>query len=212
MQYQAAIFDFDGTMFDTEKNEMEALTKLVTQVFGHAPDPDKLKVTFGMTAINGLRYLGCTEEQIAWISPRWHEASHQALQTTPLFDGLEDTFAQLKQLGVQMGIVTSRGMEGVQTGLRARGIVDYFSHIICPKDTTHHKPHPEPLLECLHRMQLLPEQALYIGDSAFDMQCAQAAGTASGLALWGTHQPDLQCTYRLETPLDIVQACKNKIE
>ena len=70
MRYQAVIFDFDGTLFDTEYNEMTALDTLVTQATGVRPPRDKLLKTFGMTGPDGIRYLGCNEEQAAWVAPR----------------------------------------------------------------------------------------------------------------------------------------------
>ena len=33
-------------------------------------------------------------------------------------------------------------------------------------------------------------RCLYVGDSVYDMECAQSAGTDSALALWGCHNPD----------------------
>ena len=43
----------------------------------------------------------------------------------------------------------------------------------------------EALLECLRRMGGTAAEAVYIGDSACDMECAAAAGVKSCLALWG---------------------------
>ena len=37
MRYQAVLFDFDGTLFDTEHDEMTALSALVTQATGVEP-------------------------------------------------------------------------------------------------------------------------------------------------------------------------------
>lgn len=211
MRYQAVLFDFDGTLFDTEHDEMTALSALVTQATGVEPPEDKLRKTFGMTGPDGIRFLGCNEEQAAWIRPRWHEASMNALKTTPVFEGLTEVIEILHQKGVRMGIVTSRGVSGVNMGLTSRGLTAYFDTIVSQKDTVLHKPHPDPLLECLKRMDIAPQDAIYIGDSPGDMQASEAAGMASGLALWGTHQPDLPCTYRLAHPRDILTICEVKI-
>lgn len=208
MRYQAVLFDFDGTLFDTEHDEMTALSALVTQATGVEPPKDKLLKTFGMTGPDGIRFLGCNEEQAAWVKPRWHEASLNALKTTPVFEGLTKVIEILHRNGVRLGIVTSRGVSGVDMGLTSRGLTAYFDTIVSQKDTVLHKPHPDPLIECLKRMDIAPQDAIYIGDSPGDMQASEAAGMASGLALWGTHQPDLPCTYRLAHPRDILTICE----
>ena len=69
MRYQAVLFDFDGTLFDTEHDEMTALSALVTQATGVEPPKDKLLKTFGMTGPDGIRFLGCNEEQRAQNDP-----------------------------------------------------------------------------------------------------------------------------------------------
>lgn len=207
MRYQAVLFDFDGTLFDTEHDEMTALSALVTQATGVQPPQDKLLKTFGMTGPDGIRFLGCNEEQAAWVAPRWHEASLNALKKTPVFEGLTEVIKILHENGVRLGIVTSRGISGVNMGLESRGLTAYFDTIVCQKDTVLHKPHPDPLIECLKRMDIAPQDAVYIGDSPGDMQASEAAGMASGLALWGTHQPDLPCTYRLTHPREILTIC-----
>jgi len=40
----------------------------------------------------------------------------------------------------------------------------------------HPKPHPEPLQRVLEHYGIAPHEALFVGDSAVDMQAAAAAG------------------------------------
>lgn len=205
MQYKAVVFDFDGTLFDTAPNELKTLAGLVEQATGIYPPQEKLNETFGMTGPAGMRYLGCSEEQMEWVWPRWYEASVRALETTPMFEGMRETILQLCERRIRMGIVTSRNIGGVQTGLRAQGLEGCFEQIVCQEDTGRHKPYPDPLLECAKRLELLPDQVLYVGDSHVDMICAKDAGSYCGLALWGTREPDLDCDHRFAKPADILK-------
>ena len=61
------------------------------------------------------------------------------------------------------------------------------------------------LLECLHRFGCKPEDAVYIGDSEYDMQCAKSAGVKSVLALWGCVEAEkLTSDLRFEHPAEIL--------
>ena len=91
----------------------------------------------------------------------------------------------LHERGCRCGIVTSRTHDQFDYGFSPLGLDGYFDAVICMEDAPRHKPAPDPLLECLRRMGGTADEAVYIGDSACDMECAAAAGVKSCLALWG---------------------------
>lgn len=209
MNYKAVVFDFDGTLFDTAPNELKTLAAFVEQATGNYPSEEKLSHAFGMTGPKAMEYLGCNQEQMDWIWPQWYDASVQALKTTAMFEGVKETLLALDQMKIRLGIVTSRDINGVQVGLKAHKLLQSFEAIVCQEDTEFHKPSPEPLLECVKRLQMEPDQVLYVGDSGVDMECAKNAGTHSGLALWGTHNPALEGNYRFAHPQDILALFAN---
>ena len=47
------------------------------------------------------------------------------------------------------------------------GLADYFSITVTATDTSEHKPDPAPMLFYLEKAGMLPEQAVYIGDSSY---------------------------------------------
>ena len=98
---------------------------------------------------------------------------------------LEALLRELHARGCRCGIVTSRTHYQFDYGFSPLGLDGYFDAVICMEDAPRHKPAPDPLLECLRRMGGTAAEAVYIGDSACDMECAAAAGVKSCLALWG---------------------------
>jgi len=84
-----------------------------------------------------------------------------------------------------LGIVTSKTAQEVVDEFEPFGLSEYFQHIVSASDTEKHKPNPEPLLKCLDALQVAPEEAIYIGDSIYDFQCAKQAGAKFALAHWG---------------------------
>ena len=51
--------------------------------------------------------------------------------------------------------------------------------------TERHKPDPEPVLLALERLDARPADAIFLGDSPYDMQAGRAAGVTAVAALWG---------------------------
>jgi pyrophosphatase PpaX len=77
-----------------------------------------------------------------------------------------------------MGAIARRGL--AWTGLDA-----YVPLVVGADDTTRHKPDPEPVRVALDRLGHPPEEALFVGDSPFDMAAGRAAGVLAVAACWG---------------------------
>ncbi len=58
------------------------------------------------------------------------------------------------------------------------------------EDTGRHKPLPDPVLEALRQLDAAPEDAIYVGDTAWDIRAGRAAGVVTGAALWGVAGAD----------------------
>ena len=101
-----------------------------------------------------------------------------------LFDGIQDLATLLKQAGVRLGIVTGSSREWVEMVPAARQAVSYFGLLVTMEDTSHPKPHPDPILCALERLGGEASQAVYIGDTPRDIESAYRAGCVSVLASW----------------------------
>jgi HAD superfamily hydrolase (TIGR01549 family) len=75
-----------------------------------------------------------------------------------------------------LGLVTSGNRSRVRRQLRAFGFVDYFSACVCSEDAPKKKPHPAPLELALERLRAYPEECVYVGDTAEDIEMARRAG------------------------------------
>ena len=75
---------------------------------------------------------------------------------------------------IKTAIATNR-TDTMDRVLSAFKIKTYFDMVVCAKDVRHPKPHPEPLLKIIDHFGILPEQALYVGDTKLDEDAAKAA-------------------------------------
>lgn len=74
-----------------------------------------------------------------------------------------------------LAIVTSRTKEGIYSIPSLAKMAKHIQTTISYQDTKNHKPHPEPLLLAAEKLNIRPEEAVYIGDAATDMMAAKAA-------------------------------------
>ena len=123
------------------------------------------------------------------------------------YPGVRDTVKALHKAGYRLGVVTSKMHGMLERGLSLGGYDGLFEVVIGADDVENPKPHAEPVLKALERLEMTPKVAAFIGDSPHDIASGHAAGVQTGAALWGpfarevfeAYQPD----HWFEAPSDI---------
>jgi len=180
--YKYLIFDIDGTILDTEKPILKSLQQALKEEGKYYP-LEELKFALGIPGKAALKKLGIAD--VDRIDAKWSEIGRAYFHEITVYQGMETVLKKLSESHVKTGIVTSRTKQELMDDFEPFGLSPYFDCIISASDTERHKPHPEPLLACLSKLNAPCDEAVYIGDSIYDMQCAKNAGVAFGLAFWG---------------------------
>ena len=178
------IFDVDGTLLNSAEVDQQCLQQMLRE-FGQEHTLEELRPSFGKPGRQTLADLGFSGEAAERAMDRWEGLTLERIAEVRAFNGVEAMLKALHERGCRCGIVTSRTHYQYGYGFSPLGLDGYFDAVICMEDAPCSKPAPDPLLECLRRMGGTADEAVYIGDSACDMECAAAAGVKSCLALWG---------------------------
>ena len=117
----------------------------------------------------------CSSQRAKWIEADrlWRLA--YASETPPLLPGAPQILRMLSRK-FRLGIVTSGSRARVRKQLRSFELAQYFSACVCAEDASHRKPHPAPIQLAMKRMRAAPEETIYVGDSAEDIEMARRAG------------------------------------
>ncbi len=76
----------------------------------------------------------------------------------------------------RLGLVTSGSRGRVRKQLREFKFTKHFSARVYSEDSLRKKPHPAPLQMALRILRAAPEECVYVGDSAQDIEMARRAG------------------------------------
>lgn len=194
MTYRAILFDLDGTLLDSVPIILEAAGE-VCGAMGLDFDEADFRKTIGIPLrVQALRWAGSRAEEFR----DRYRALYRKLQEerAVLFPGTAEMLADIKARGCLTGVVTSKSTWATQRALERTGISAYFDTVITADDVVHHKPRPDPILKALEGLGLQSKEALYVGDSMFDVEAAQAAGVEVVGVSWGARSRDdllLQC-------------------
>ncbi|WP_455542755.1 HAD family hydrolase [Intestinibacter sp.] len=81
----------------------------------------------------------------------------------------------------------------------------YFDYVVTIDDVENPKPNPDPLLKVCSLARVDVKDALFLGDTAFDIECASKAHVDFGLAMWGAHEKCVElCDIHFEHPSDVI--------
>jgi pyrophosphatase PpaX len=205
-----ALFDLDGTLIDS--------IRLILDSYHHTLSRHNLPAR---TDEEWLRGVG-TPLHIqfsAWQeSPEILEAmiatyrafnlEHHDRMVT-IYPGVLDAVREIKAVGTQTGLVTSKNRHGAVRGLKLVGLEALMDVLVCADEVVNPKPHPEPVEKAIALLGADPATTVYVGDSIHDMHSGRAAGVHTAAALWGpfkrSHLESAGPDYWLETPADLVR-------
>ncbi|MBD3305150.1 HAD-IA family hydrolase [candidate division KSB3 bacterium] len=208
--YTHYLFDADGTLLDTAELIYQAFKYSCRKFMNKDLAFEAIKGTIGLPIrkMMDLHLEPMSDERYASLLPE-HMQYQRAIRATylKLFPGVAEGLTALKAQGKHLAVVSSRGQETLKLYLQETGIYDLFDAVISPECTTHHKPHPEPALTALDMLKGKPENALFIGDAEFDIECGTRAGMDTAFVLWSHNPPEtlkIQPTLLLKTFGDLV--------
>jgi phosphoglycolate phosphatase len=198
MNFRLLVFDWDGTLMDSEARIVACMRSALADV-GCAPQPDG--------AIRNIIGLGLTEA-IAELLPGEPERTRVQVgacyrerflsrerEPSPMFDGARETLNHLVDAGYLLAVATGKSRRGLERELQSTGLKSLFHATRCA-DEAFSKPHPEMLEQIMDQLGARPAQTLMIGDTEYDMQMAANAG-ARGLGVtFGVHTPERLLQHR----------------
>lgn len=210
MKYRHIVFSIDNTLISTEYAILRSFHKTVSLLTGTYMSIADMKFIFGLPRKVALEQVGIVDVEKALDC--WRSYRKDYFYTESMCRGIKEVLDRLVEAGYVLGIVTSKSREEYQQDFQLFGLESYFSQIVCADDTEKHKPDKEPLDLYIANSGISKEAILFVGDSIYDMQCAQAAGVDCGLAIWGCQSPKhIRATYYFSQPYDILNLLE-KIE
>ena len=180
------LYDLDGTLVDTRQDLVQAVNQMLTEM-GISPLPaDQIVRLVG----RGLRQLvtDCLKTQdpqriergIQIFQPYY--ADH-LLDHSRLYPGARELLEYFKDR--KQAVLTNKPNPFSLEILMGLGVRSFFSEIIAGDSGGPKKPDPAALGSLLSRQGVRPAEALFVGDSAIDVQTGRNAGVETVIVLHG---------------------------
>lgn len=189
MQHKLIVFDWDGTLMDSEARIVACMQAAIADLALPPRSVEQIRNIIGLglrEAVNTLfEEISAVDYQAVIDRYRYH---FLVGDNTPslLFDGVVPMLDSLLQKGHFLAVATGKGRQGLDKVLDETGLQKVFHATKCA-DETFSKPHPQMLLEIMDELGMEPEDTLMVGDTEYDLQMAGNAGTAALAVSYGVH-------------------------
>ena len=189
------IYDLDGTLIDSRADIVNAVNGTLGELKLN-PIPAERVSTFvgsgvGHLMRQALEEAGTTsvpqilERSIKIFRRRYGE---HLLDETRLYPGVRkvlEFFREHKQ-----AVVTNKPEDFSVTILKGLGVDSYFFKIIGGDRGFQKKPEPGAVLEVLRLSGVSPEETIFVGDSAIDVETGRNAGVKTVAVTYGFGKPE----------------------
>ena len=216
-----AIFDCDGTLVDSGANIFSALSDAFGEHGLDVPPPEVSRRVIGLSLVEAIATLVPDEERERHVvladSYKLHfqRARAEGRVEEPLFPGIADLLDALELDGWLLAVATGKSDRGLALCLDCHGFSKRFLSLQTA-DRHPSKPHPSMVHQAMADTGATPETTIVIGDTAFDMGMAVAAGATGIGAGWGYHEAhemlDAGAIAVAETPLDVLTILSGREE
>jgi len=205
--YKYIVFDFDGTLVDTNYLIEQTIHATAKEVLKTPVDDQVVAKIWGKVLAEQMYDLDPSRVEELTDFYRAYYKQHREAHTN-LFDGIMDMLDQLHEGGRLMGIVTNKGASGLEHGLNKFQMKDYFKIALSKTDVHMKKPHPEGLNKVMEYFGASQGEVLFVGDSIHDIECGKNAGVDTVLVKWTVMDIDrLKAegpTYIVDSPQELV--------
>jgi phosphoglycolate phosphatase len=189
------VFDCDGTLVDSQHMILAAMHSAYAHHGIAAPARERLLSIVGLSLPNAFAHLADGDSGfpidsfIEQYKAAFFAMRQAELHLEPLFPGARDAIDALAaHEDVVLGIATGKSRRGVDAVLRRHGLLDRFVTIQTADDAPS-KPDPGMVLNAMGEVGAAPQHTIVVGDTAFDVSMARAAGAQAIGVAWGYHEP-----------------------
>jgi beta-phosphoglucomutase len=197
--FEAAIFDWDGTLADTRKViNLEVPTQFIERRIGVGASETFREI---LEAANRR----VDEKIVKQLVERKSKVQIELADEVTLFDGTRELLEAL-QSKVKVGLASMNNRAVIMHLLQTNGLADCFDVVFTVEAVSHSKPDPEIFLKTAEQLKTKPQACVVFEDSIFGVKAAKSANMGCIAVTTGVYKEE---ELKVERPDLIVENLRN---
>jgi len=214
MAQRFLIFDFDGTLADTNEGIVRTFQETFLRMGKTVPSVEIITSTIGRALRDGftdaMPDLSDEEADKAVEIYRGIFASI-GFPLITAFPGIVQMLHRLKDSGFKMAVASSRSHHSLEKLAEQTGVIDFFEGMFGAEDVINHKPAPDLVNLIVSKYGLDRDDVLVIGDASFDILMGHSAGCKVCAVTWGNQSAaslrELEPEYLVSSVPELERVC-----
>ncbi|MDJ0894281.1 MAG: HAD-IA family hydrolase [Alphaproteobacteria bacterium] len=190
---QLVIFDCDGTLVDSQHGIVSAMRTAFAALGVAAPEPSDVRRVVGLPLEHAIARLDVSgdEARHAELTRLYRlsefEQRAKGEHEEVLFPGITEVIRELEAVGLLLAVATMKSRRGLLATLHQLDLAERFVSLQTADSAAAGKPAPDLALQAMAEAGVMPQHAVVVGDTVYDMEMARAAGAAAVGVGWGYH-------------------------
>lgn len=180
---KAVILDFDGTIGDSRNLIVGTMRQTLAELALPQRTDSQCAAMIGLPLKESFITLLGTDDATGELCAATYRRIF-ALNNRPgavkTFPNVIETIRHMHAAGLLVTIASSRSHSSLDAFVNDMGLSEYIPYVLGAGDVDRAKPAPDMVLKTLADNGLRAEEALVVGDTAFDISMGQAAGVTYG--------------------------------
>lgn len=187
---ETIIFDFDGTIADTMHELLDIYNKLAPSYNCQIIHEDEIEKLQKQRPQDFFHHYGVTPFKLLRLVLKGRKMLNKNITHMQPFKGVPEVLIALKELGIQLGVLTSNSKKNIQTFLTHYNLYELFNFVYSGKNIFG-KAHK--IDKIIKKHKLNRKRILFIGDETRDVEAAKKASILCLAVTWGfNHQEVLE--------------------
>jgi HAD superfamily hydrolase (TIGR01509 family) len=200
----AVIFDMDGVIIDTEPLYTKAEIRLFGEYNVEIPEEDwalfRGCAEKDFFDLRMARY-NIAEDKHVFIEKGQKYVRDEFIRRLAFMPGFHKLLGRI-QKKYSTGLVTASPRHNIDWLCELIGLDTFFKHIISGDETARNKPHPEPYLAMMKKLNVLPINSVIIEDSLHGLRAGLSSGAHVIAKTGSVPDKDLLIAHRIVSHLD----------
>lgn len=174
--FKAVLFDVDGTLVDSLAALIAGIGDSIEEFTRSRPPEKELRRLIGTPLTHFMARHATRQTDVQPMIDRAVDRIEFYADREVYFTAAVETLALCHRMGLRTALVTSKNAAELHHFLNRFEEAKSVDATVCASDVLHPKPNPESIFVASRLLGVRVEDCIFIGDSVYDIQCAQGAG------------------------------------